>query len=166
MSPAIKTVELRKFKHSPSLSQETEAFTADLYLDGRKAAHVSNHGTGGSNSIHFILGADREDFKEFLKAQPPEPNPYDPQKPFEMNEDLFIGLLVEKLLKEKEEQKQAKRFEKLAVKARLSGRVVLVVRFEGSFVEATCKPEEVEALTARINKQYGKGTVGKAKVIP
>jgi hypothetical protein len=38
--------ELRGTKHSPSLSDETNAYTATLYRDGKPMVRVSNHGTG------------------------------------------------------------------------------------------------------------------------
>ncbi|MEE1947254.1 hypothetical protein VRU48_19160 [Pedobacter sp. KR3-3] len=45
-------IELKKIEHSPSLSEETEAFTAHLYIDGKHAAYLKNQGTGGMTDIH------------------------------------------------------------------------------------------------------------------
>lgn len=42
---------LKNIKHLPSLSQETEAFTADIYVDGKKAGYAENHGQGGETNI-------------------------------------------------------------------------------------------------------------------
>lgn len=44
-------IELRKVHHSPSLSEETNAFTADVYVDGKKAGSAENHGHGGPTSV-------------------------------------------------------------------------------------------------------------------
>ena len=40
-------ITLKNIKHMPSLSEETECYSADLYLDGKLVAHVSNRGHGG-----------------------------------------------------------------------------------------------------------------------
>jgi hypothetical protein len=53
-------LELRNVRHSPSLSQETNAFTAVLYVDGRKAAEVRNAGQGGPTDVHFYPNARAE----------------------------------------------------------------------------------------------------------
>ncbi|MBK1439863.1 hypothetical protein JHJ32_07705 [Parapedobacter sp. ISTM3] len=39
-------IELRRVEYSERMSQKTSAFTADLYVDGRKAGTVSNTGRG------------------------------------------------------------------------------------------------------------------------
>jgi hypothetical protein len=44
-------IELRKVSHYPRLSEETEAFNADLYIDGVKRATVENDGKGGCNMV-------------------------------------------------------------------------------------------------------------------
>jgi len=45
-------VELRNIKHMPSLSEETECFSATIYVDGVKRGTASNRGTGGNTDIH------------------------------------------------------------------------------------------------------------------
>ena len=44
-------VELRNIKHMPSLSEETECFSATIYLDGVKRGEASNRGHGGQTDI-------------------------------------------------------------------------------------------------------------------
>ena len=44
--------ELRRISYNASLSQETSAFTADIWVDGKKAGSAENHGTGGCTNIH------------------------------------------------------------------------------------------------------------------
>lgn len=51
-------IELKKIALLKSLSEETPAYTADLYVDGKLLAHVSNHGHGGSDMIHPPKGVD------------------------------------------------------------------------------------------------------------
>ena len=40
-------IEIKNIKHSPSLSEETNAFTADIYVNGVKAGSAMNRGHGG-----------------------------------------------------------------------------------------------------------------------
>lgn len=44
-------VTLKRLTVAQRLSEETLCYSADLYLDGRKAATVSNHGQGGQTEI-------------------------------------------------------------------------------------------------------------------
>ena len=45
-------IELKNVKHFPSLSQETEAFTASLYINGQHAGFAKNAGHGGSTDYY------------------------------------------------------------------------------------------------------------------
>lgn len=45
-------VELKSIKFAASLSQETNAFTATVYIDGEKVGTAENHGQGGPTSVH------------------------------------------------------------------------------------------------------------------
>ena len=45
-------VEIRNVKHHPDLSEETECFSADLHIDGKRIGSVSNRGTGGGDDCH------------------------------------------------------------------------------------------------------------------
>ena len=53
---------LGAFKHFAGMSEETEAFTANLVLDGKVIGYADNHGKGGSTSIRF-LGDNRHEFE-------------------------------------------------------------------------------------------------------
>jgi len=44
-----KTFELRGVEVSKALSEETTAFSADIYIDGHRAGHVRNNGQGEGN---------------------------------------------------------------------------------------------------------------------
>jgi hypothetical protein len=59
----IMKIELRNIKHSASLSEETNAYTATVWVDGKPFADVSNHGTGGSDEQHPIAPFTYADIK-------------------------------------------------------------------------------------------------------
>lgn len=42
-------ITLKNYKPVPSMSQETDAYTADVYVDGSKAFYARNDGRGGSD---------------------------------------------------------------------------------------------------------------------
>jgi hypothetical protein len=94
-------VELKNLKSYSGLSRETAAFTAALYIDGKRAADLRNDGNGGCNEMHFDDRALEQKFYDYCKSLPPVPSGYEGMGDLEMNADFFISLLVEK-----EEQKK------------------------------------------------------------
>jgi len=47
-------IELRKLKHATNLSEETNAFTADIYINGIHAGTADNRGPL-SNPLHLLF---------------------------------------------------------------------------------------------------------------
>lgn len=45
-------IELRKISHSARLSEETPAYTAEIWIDGIKRGATKNDGRGGMDIIH------------------------------------------------------------------------------------------------------------------
>lgn len=71
--------ELKAVKIAKHLSRETEAFSASLYLNGKRIAVVSNCGQGGPNEFDFICKEGRKAFYAFAKENNPdaiEPDEY------------------------------------------------------------------------------------------
>ena len=54
-------IELKKINHSKSLSEETPAYSAQVYVDGVHVCDVSNHGTGGPDMQRPARGTDHKD---------------------------------------------------------------------------------------------------------
>ena len=67
----IETVELKSVKIASNMSEETIAFTATLYINGKKAAHVRNDGRGGDNHPQFLDRELGKEFHEFCNSLPP-----------------------------------------------------------------------------------------------
>lgn len=55
--------ELKKLKIHKDMSQETECFSAELHLDGRPFAAVSNEGTGGCNNVYPLGSFNHRDIE-------------------------------------------------------------------------------------------------------
>lgn len=53
--------ELRRITHNARLSEETSAYAADLYVDGKLFAHVSNDGHGGCDHQYPAKGKTYDD---------------------------------------------------------------------------------------------------------
>lgn len=47
-------LELKSIEYSSKMSEETLCYSAVLYVDGRKACHVANRGTGGCDEQHWL----------------------------------------------------------------------------------------------------------------
>jgi len=97
-------VELKKFKFHPDMTDETNCFSAEVYIDGVRAMHASNSGTGGCNELHDIVRGSFERLRAYCKTLPPVncAGPGEPASMLDMDVDLFIGQLVESLIMEKE----------------------------------------------------------------
>ena len=68
-------IELRKITYNARLSEETCAYAADLYVDGRLLAHVSNNGHGGSDMQRPANGRTYDEIQEldsWIKATYPK----------------------------------------------------------------------------------------------
>lgn len=64
-------IELRRVHHSEQLSQETTAYTADIWIDGELAFHARNEGTGGADFFHKMGRWNVEEVDAWLKANRP-----------------------------------------------------------------------------------------------
>jgi len=95
-------IELRNVKHAAFLSQETEAYTATVYIDGKKAGCVENDGHGGPDCV-WIDGKElHQRMLDWIKSQPnTEPCDLFPDG-MEMNVDLYFSELLQKHLELKQ----------------------------------------------------------------
>ena len=98
--------ELRKLKTFKALSRETDAFSAELWIDGKLAAHVTNDGGGGSHMIRYVdrnhgRSAYETAFNAWTEAMPPTPAD-DDFGPMAMDAELWIGEEVERIALEQQ----------------------------------------------------------------
>jgi hypothetical protein len=115
--------ELRRVKVAKNMSEETTAFTAQLWVDGGHIADVRNDGRGGANhlmpvgtfknpagnTLHRIRA-----FEAWCDAQPPHQSEYGP---LEMTADYYVTLMLE----DYEEERWLKRLCKKKTIVRLEG---------------------------------------------
>lgn len=65
-------LELRGVKWAKYLSEETPAYQASLYLDGKKVANVDNEGHGGPDRVHWLDNEARKRIDAYFASQPGE----------------------------------------------------------------------------------------------
>jgi hypothetical protein len=116
--------ELKKVKYSPSLSEETNAFTAEVWLDGKKVGYASNRGHGGNTDVDLELPR-RSEILDWVSKQPAKVYAAsEGMKEFSVPYDMEVVVddLMEKWLDEKYgEGAQKKKWCKKQVVFRLKG---------------------------------------------
>jgi hypothetical protein len=110
-------IELKKISFNERMSEETNCFVADLYIDGKKVGYCKNNGHGGCTDIH---GNSKDDFtviakaKEYCKTLPKE-------KMFGKEFEQTLEDVVDKKLEEYLKAKQKAKAEKKMLKQQLTG---------------------------------------------
>jgi len=94
------------------MSEETNAFVADVYVNGKKVAYAKNDGHGGETYYHSYSKDNTllRKAEEYCLSLPPIKTPYNFE--IEMNLTNFIDELVEAELKKKDQKKMEKKMEK------------------------------------------------------
>jgi len=100
-------VELKNIKINKEMSDETQSFSATIYIFDKRVGTVCNHGCGGPNEYNFT---NNEVYKAFLKFCSEQPHKCE----FDVD-DQYIDTLLEKW----ETEKQLKRWCKTNVVFRL-----------------------------------------------
>ena len=105
-------IELKKISFNERMSEETNCFVADLYINGKKVGYVKNEGCGGCTDYHGYTKEDNLIIREaeaYCKTLPRvrvEEYDFDYQPTLES----MIDEEFEKYLKEKEGKKMQKLF--------------------------------------------------------
>lgn len=84
-------IELKNIKEHKGLSQETPAYTARVYVDGKPAVDVSNDGHGGCDYQYAIKGAAHtvEEINDWCKANLPKIEFGDDYPPMDQDLELW-----------------------------------------------------------------------------
>lgn len=96
---------LRSIKIAKHLSEETTAFTATVYIDGKKAGFARNDGRGGSNFVDWTDYGLAAEYKAWLEKETmPRQDPNDPEKIWLVEPQYRLDLLISEALDAHEEQ--------------------------------------------------------------
>lgn len=118
-------IELKSIQYSEKLSEETNAFSANLYIGGIKAGTASNRGHGGSTSYHADDQKGQkliDDAEVYCRSLPSEKfSEGGRDHELKMDLELYIDNILGKYLQEKEMQKYQKKLEKAMEKGIVAG---------------------------------------------
>lgn len=108
--------ELRKIQFNERMSEETNNYAADLYIDGKKAAMVGNDGHGGCDRVYWepeFRGREAE-IEAFIKANfPPVVSSVDEFPALDMDLELLCDQMLQDHLRKQEEKKQPAKAKRL-----------------------------------------------------
>lgn len=105
-------ITIANLKHSESLSEETNAYTATILIDGKRAFDASNCGRGGMDLYHPIkdyTGPSESEIDAWLKANTP------PIEFHGMTLENSLELVVGDLIEEKLQTTRLKRMLKTKI---------------------------------------------------
>lgn len=148
-------IELRHVKIARRLSEETTAYAATIYVDGKPAFYATNHGHGGCDNYHAVAGytgPSEAEIGAWLAENAPPMGPYDPNPAtralYDNGTSCDLELFVGRLLAAHEASAERKRIEKKL--DRLLATVVVGIR-DGALVTWKAAPtaETVARLVAK-----------------
>jgi hypothetical protein len=124
-------IEIRNIKIAPFLSEETIAFTADVYVGGVKTAYAKNDGQGGC-TFYNAYENKRELLAEaeaYAKSLPSKTEMFK-GKPFTIDSNL--EQIIDNVIYAKDNEREQKKFQKKLEKA-FETKIVWGVPNSGSF---------------------------------
>jgi len=126
-------IELKNVKFSEHMSEETNAFTADVFVNGKKCGYAKNDGCGGSTNVQSFPET-RDLFKQaedYCKTLPDTVHEVEGMKPFVMKSDLesVVDELFETWLNNKELKKLEKKMENHIMWGKPKGSSYVQVKF-------------------------------------
>ena len=162
-------IEIRNIKIAPNLSEETIAFTADVYVGGVKTAYAKNDGQGGC-TFYNAYENKRELLAEaeaYAKSLPSKTEMFN-GKPFTIDSNLeqIIDDAVHVKDQEREQKKFEKKIEKMCEKAVVWGDPktgkVSAIGFNGNpkfsdMLKTTNGTEAIKKLADRIKTELKTG---------
>ncbi|RZJ92819.1 MAG: hypothetical protein EOO20_00455 [Chryseobacterium sp.] len=155
-------IELKNIHHSVQLSEETEAFTANLYIKGIHAGYAKNNGTGGPTDYYHENEKGRELIREaeaYCRTLPDKQYPKDRyMEAFSvpMNLENYIDDIVNRYIEKKEQASFAKKMDKAMERGivfGIAGESFTTLAFTSPFAKVLSHPKATEIITnAIVNK--------------
>lgn len=162
-------VELKKVSFSERLSEETNAFAADIWINGKKAGDCQNDGHGGCTYYHFTDPSVRDAFEAYAKSLPSKTLTLEGHEPWEMkmNGEHLIDDLFGVWLAEREEKKLAKLDLKSKADFAAKGYPVTVRITTKGFTTWTAmkSADQLDAVMERFKVKHPKETVVSTKLV-
>lgn len=142
-------IELRKIHHHKGISEETNAFDAEVWVDGRKAGFASNRGHGDPVLVHYDSPIWEQKVDAFIKTLPEKEGKVGSKSfKYKEDEDSYFSTLVSEDLRLRELKRninKLKRQTKDGVVFREKGQ-----KPGGYFVQKRTTIEEVKAKNPKV----------------
>jgi len=107
-------LELKKVEFSERMSEETNCYCADLWVDGKKCAFVNNEGKGGDT---YYRAHSAEMFELLKQAEAYAlKQPEIVCKELDFSYDSDLGVIIDKLFEQWVEAKDQKKLDKMCKK--------------------------------------------------
>lgn len=148
-------IELKNIHHSLQLSEETEAFTANVYINGTHAGYAKNNGHGGSTDYYHENEKGKELIRKaeaYCKALPDKQYPKDEyMEAFSvpMNLENYIDELLHNYVEKKEQASFAKKMNKAMERGivfGIAGKSFTTLAFTSSFVNVLSHPRATDII--------------------
>ncbi|QIH33468.1 hypothetical protein [Sphingobacterium sp. DR205] len=154
-------IELKRIQYYSRQSEETNAFNADLYIDGKKVGEASNYGHGDPISYGSLTEEGRKAIREaeqYCMSLPREEYTIGGNThTYEMTLESYIGRIIDDFVNEKELQKFRNRVDKLCMDGIVVGKpdknVIAAYRYKISILQILCKPKGDETIIEAIKKE-------------
>ena len=154
-------IELKAVKFMESLSEETACFSANIYINGKRAGRCENRGHGGSTSYHIEDKEIAETFEHYASGLPDlELKGFSgKQLTIAMNGEHLIDALFNDWLKAREEKKFAKLDKKYKAQYEAKGWIAIRVTLDDSMLWIAARSEADAPRQIEIFEKKEKETV-------
>lgn len=127
-------IEIKNVSFNERMSEETNAFVADVYVNGKKCGYAKNDGRGGSTFVNPYGGKYRDLFVEGERYCESLPDVvYNPEgmKPFSVKSNMenVVDELFEQWLKNRDQKKLEKKMENHIMWGVPNGHSYMLVKF-------------------------------------
>jgi mRNA-degrading endonuclease RelE of RelBE toxin-antitoxin system len=160
-------VELRGLKFYPRLTQETNAFSATIYINGKKSGECSNDGHGGCADYHFTDHKVGQAFEDYVSSLPFRTWEHDGEKfSLKRSPHDFLDELANEIIDAKEREKEAKKEAKTVEKWKSMG-YNLILKVDKGFMSAMTaysRAEKVEEKKKELALKH-KAEIGQVSVL-
>lgn len=151
-------IEIKNIKYSPTLSDDSNAFTANLYINGKKVCMVSDNGSGGGLDYGIVeprlkpLLREAEQWCKQLPAIPlTDATPEAEARELEMDLDLYIDRLLMNYLRAQEDRKLERKMADTFLYG-IPDESYGTIKFKYSFQHMMDLPDGREKITAMLRK--------------
>ena len=154
-------IELKRIQYYARQSEETLAFNADLYIDGKKVGEASNRGHGDPINYGSYSEEGQKSIQEaeqYCKTLPKETfTDGDKTYSYDMSLESYIGTLIDEFVNQKELQKFRNWVDKKCMDSIVVGipdqKVIAAYKYKISILQILCKPKGEETIAEALKKQ-------------